>query len=152
MGLSGIVAPPEKRGLLQHLYKYTVYTHKEMKMDDAFFSKRAFDRAAADLRRIVHAIAGRYRVRDEPLTWRRLHNIEAEALSDLGLSGRHDASLLALFSPSPEHDFPHSDEAVCVSGVQRVPLITWFVFDVYGLVATPAPGPPQVQCKTAAMS
>ncbi|MCG1019949.1 DUF2471 domain-containing protein [Mycetohabitans sp. B4] len=123
-----------------------------MKMDDAFFSKRAFDRAAADLRRIVHAIAGRYRVRHEPLTWRRLHDIEAEALSDLGLSGRHDASLLALFSPSPEHDFPHSDEAVCVSGVQRVPLITWFVFDVYGLVATPAPGPPQVQCKTAAMS
>ncbi|WP_323073991.1 DUF2471 family protein [Mycetohabitans endofungorum] len=120
-------------------------------MDDAFFSKRAFDRAAADLRRIVHAIAGRYRVRDEPLTWRRLHDIEAEALSDLGLSGRHDASLLALFSPSPEHDLPHSDEAVCVSGVQRVPLITWFMFDVYGLVATPAPRPPQAQCETATM-
>ncbi|MCF7697585.1 DUF2471 domain-containing protein [Mycetohabitans sp. B2] len=150
--MPGIAAPPGKRHLRQYLYKYTVYERKEIKMDDAFFSERAFDRAAADLRRIVHAIAGRYRVRGEPLTWRRLHDIEAEALSDLGLSCRHDASLLALFSPSLEHDFPHSDEVVCVSGAQRVPLITWFVFDVYDLVATPAPRPPQVQYKTAAMS
>lgn len=119
-------------------------------MDDAFFLERAFDRAATDLRRIVHAIAGRYRVRGEPLTWRRLHDIEAEALSDLGLRCRHDAPLLDLFSPSPEHNLPHSDEAVCVSGVQRVPLITWFVFDVYGLAATPALRPPQVQYETAA--
>ena len=102
-------------------------------MDDTIDLELAFERAALDIRRVIHAIAGRYRARGLPLTWRLLHEIENEALADLGLAGRHDASLLSLFLRLADSGYPDSDEPVRISSTRQVPLITWFALDVYGI-------------------
>jgi hypothetical protein len=113
-----------------------------MIMDESRFAQQAFDRAAADLGRVLHAVAARYRMRGAPLTWRLMHEIESEALADLGLPGRHSPELLQMFVRSPEDRYPCSDEPVRFVPAQVVPLIFRFVIDVYGLswtVAGPAP-------------
>jgi len=99
----------------------------------------AFERAAADLQDIIHVIAERYLLRGVPLTWRLLHAIEAEALADLGLASRHDPKLLALFVHRSTSRYPCTDETVGVMTEHTVPLLTWFVLDVYGIQATAAP-------------
>jgi Protein of unknown function (DUF2471) len=110
-------------------------------MDEPQFSEQAFDRAAADLRRVIHAIAGRYLIRGLPLTWRLLHDIETETLADLGLAGRHCAELLALFVRPADYDYPYTDELVTISAGRRVPFIVWLVLDVYGVAALPTTTP-----------
>ncbi len=90
-------------------------------MDEQQFSEQAFDRAAADLRRVIHAVAERYLIRRQPLTWRLIHDIEAEALADLGLESRHGADL----------NWSRTSTA------HPVPFIVWLVFDVYGIAARP---------------
>lgn len=95
----------------------------------------AFERAAADLQDIIHVIAERYLLRGVPLTWRLLHAIEAEALADLGLASRHDDVLLALFVRASTSDYPCTDEVVSVLENSTVPLLFWFVLDVYGIPA-----------------
>lgn len=108
-------------------------------MDDDRLSEIEFDRAAADLRRIVHAIADRYKRRGDALTWQLLHDIEAEALSDLGLCSRHSETLLALFARPADCDYPRTDDPVSVSATHPVSLITWLVLDVYGIAARRLP-------------
>lgn len=101
-------------------------------MNDKFFSEKAFGRAAADLRRIVHAIAGRHKLHGGGLTWRILRDIEAEALSDLGLQSRHAEELLALFARPADGDYPRTDEPVRVAP-PNPPLLVRLVLDVYGM-------------------
>jgi hypothetical protein len=105
-------------------------------MDKQQFSEQAFDRAAADLRRVIHSIAERYLVRRQPLTWRLLHDIEEEALADLGLESQHGADLLALLARPADYDYPRSEELVRTSTKHRVPFVTGLVLDVYGIAAT----------------
>jgi hypothetical protein len=119
-------------------------------MNDKIFSERAFDRAAADLRRIVHVIAARHKLRGGALTWRVLHDIEAEALSDLGLQGRHAEVLLALFARPADCDYPYSDEPVRVSAANP-PLLARLVLDAYGM-ARPATAPRYGAARLAAAS
>jgi len=95
----------------------------------------AFERAAADLQDILHMIAERYLRRGVPLTWRLLHAIEAEALADLGLASRHDNTLLALFVRTATSAYPCTDDVVSVLETSPVPLLFWFVLDVYGIPA-----------------
>jgi hypothetical protein len=102
-------------------------------MDDTVYLELAFERAALDIRRVVHAIAGRYKTRGLPLTWRLLHEIENEALADLGLAARHDAKLLDLFLRLAGSGYPDGDEPVHISSPRQIPLITWFALDVYGV-------------------
>jgi len=102
-------------------------------MDDTVYLELAFERAALDIRRVVHAIAGRYKARGLPLTWRLLHEIENEALADLGLAARHDARLLDLFLRLADSGYPDGDEPVHISSPRQIPLITWFALDVYGV-------------------
>jgi len=102
-------------------------------MDDTVYLELAFERAALDIRRVVHAIAGRYKARGLPLTWRLLHEIENEALADLGLAARHDAKLLDLFLRLAGSGYPDGDEPVHISSPRQIPLITWFALDVYGV-------------------
>lgn len=102
-------------------------------MIDSEYLDRAFDRAADDVRRVVRDIAGRYARRGLPLTWRLLHLIEEEALSDLGLASRHGAELLALFSRPPEADYPQSDAPVRLDDATTTPLIFWFALEAYGV-------------------
>ncbi len=96
-------------------------------------ANREFDRAAADLQDIVQMIAMRYRRRGAPLTWRLLHEIEIEALSDLGLAGRHDPDLLTMFVRPPTATYPCSDNPVDLRGDPALPLLFWFVLDIYGI-------------------
>ena len=102
-------------------------------MDDTVYLELAFERAALDIRRVVHAIAGRYKTRGLPLTWRLLHEIENEALADLGLAARHDARLLDLFLRLAGSGYPDGDEPVHIRSPRQIPLITWFALDVYGV-------------------
>jgi hypothetical protein len=105
-------------------------------MDHTADLELAFERAALDIRRVIHAIAGRYRARGLPLTWRLLHEIENEAMADLGLAGRHEPSLLSLFLRLADTAYPDNDEEVRIGASRQVPLITWFALDVYGLGGT----------------
>ena len=102
-------------------------------MDDTVYLELAFERAALDIRRVIHAIAGRYKTRGLPLTWRLLHEIENEALADLGLAARHDARLLDLFLRLAGSGYPDGDEPVHIRSPRQIPLITWFALDVYGV-------------------
>jgi hypothetical protein len=116
------------------------YPIRAKRQYDEADADRSFDRAAADLQDIVQMIATRYRRRGAPLTWRLLHEIENEALSDLGLAGRHDAELLAMFVRPPSATYPCSDNPVDLRGDPALPLLFWFVLDVYGVThakATP---------------
>jgi hypothetical protein len=114
----------------------SAYAPDELNRDLA--NELAFERAAADLQDILHIIAERYLRRGVPLTWRLLHAIEAEALADLGLASRHDNALLALFVRTETSAYPCTDELVSVLETAPVPLLFWFVLDVYG-IAAPAP-------------
>lgn len=108
--------------------------------DPAF--ELAFDRAATDLQDIVHVIAARYLMRGVPLTWRLLHEIETEALADLGLASRHDDALLALFVRPGAADYPCTDAAVDLQADDTVPLLFWFALDIYGIAALSSKTPP----------
>jgi hypothetical protein len=99
----------------------------------------AFERAAADLQDVIHVIAERYLLRGVPLTWRLLHAIEAEALADLGLASRHDPMLLGLFVHPSASGYLCSDDLIGVMADCTVPLLTWFVLDVYGIPAITTP-------------
>jgi len=107
--------------------------------DHALDHELAFERAAADLQDVIHVIAERYLLRGVPLTWRLLHAIEAEALADLGLASRHAPKLIALFVHRSASRYPYTDETVSVTTEHAVPLLTWFVLDVYGIPAIAAP-------------
>jgi len=93
----------------------------------------AFERAAADLQDIVQVIAARYLRRRVPLTWRLLHEIENEALADLGLAGRHDAAMLARFVRPPRATYPCSDNPVDLRRDPALPLLFRYVIEVYGV-------------------
>lgn len=110
-------------------------------MTDSDYLELAFDRAADDVRRVVRDVAGRYARRGVPLTWRVLHAIEEESLSDLGLASRLGAEWLASFVRPPESDYPRSDAIVTFDDATTTPLIFWFALEAYGATGHTRPGP-----------
>lgn len=92
---------------------------------------RRYQSAARDLERIVRRIAERYIVQQVPLTWRLLHAIEAEALADLGLAGRHDAPMLGLFQRPDSFAWPETDETVDFGKSNALPAVFAFAVAAY---------------------
>jgi hypothetical protein len=92
---------------------------------------RRYQQAARDLERIVRHIATRYIVQHVPLTWRLLHAIEAEALADLGLAGRHDPVMLSLFQRPSDLPYPETDDPVDFGASNALPAVFAFAVAVY---------------------
>ncbi|TDV24707.1 uncharacterized protein DUF2471 [Paraburkholderia caballeronis] len=90
-----------------------------------------YQSAARDLEHIVRHIAQRYIVQQVPLTWRLLHAIEAEALSDLGFASRHDAMLLGLFQRPDGFAWPETDEPVDFGRSNALPAVFAFAVAAY---------------------
>jgi len=128
---------------LQHVLRDPQYAEPDHAFNHALDQELAFERAAADLQDVIHVIAERYLLRGVPLTWRLLRAIEAEALADLSLASRHDPRLLALFVHPSASDYLGSDDTIGIMAECTVPLLTWFVLDVYGIpaIATPKRAP-----------
>jgi len=90
-----------------------------------------YQSAARDLEQIVRHIAQRYIVQQVPLTWRLLHAIEAEALADLGLASRHDASMLQLFQRPDGFAWPETDETADFGASNALPAAFAFAVAAY---------------------
>ena len=90
-----------------------------------------FQAAARDLEHIVRHIAGRYIVQGVPLTWRLLHAIEAEALADLGLAGRHEPYVLELFKRPEEMIYPETDDPATFGKSNALPMAFAFAVAAY---------------------
>jgi hypothetical protein len=97
-----------------------------------------FQAAARDLEHIVRGIAQRYIAQQVPLTWRLLHAIEAEALSDLGFAGRHDAIMLGLFQRPGELAYPETDDGVDFGHSNALPAVFAFAVAAYERAAQSA--------------
>ncbi|WP_240648237.1 DUF2471 family protein [Pararobbsia silviterrae] len=110
-------------------------------MSDHLDSDLAFDRAASDVRRVVHDIAGRYARRGFALTWRLLHAVEDEALADLGLASRHGPDMLARFARPSDAIYPHTDTDVRLDDAATTPLIFWFALEAFGRLSYTSTSP-----------
>jgi hypothetical protein len=88
-------------------------------MDD--FSM-ALNKAQEAIREIVPVIVRRHRAAGT-LTWRLMHQIEAEVLREIDATGQHSRQMLGMLRSSGLMDYPKDEREVSLEGHEAVPVV-----------------------------
>lgn len=80
------------------------------------------DRAEDAIKEIVPIIVRRHRGAGV-LTWRLMHQIEAEVFAEVSASGQHSRQLLGMLRSSGLMEYPKDDSEVSLTGHEVVPVV-----------------------------
>jgi hypothetical protein len=82
----------------------------------------ALDKAEEAIKEAVPAIVRRHRAAGI-LTWRLMHQIEREVLSEVAATGLHSRQLLGMLRSSGLMEYPQDDSEVSLKGHEAVPVV-----------------------------
>lgn len=99
-------------------------------MDDF---EAAFKKVGNTIREVVPVVVRRHRAAGI-LTWRLMHQIEAEVLGEVAATGAHNSRILGMMRSSPLMEYPKDDREVSLEGHDVVPIVFGEVHKAWGRV------------------
>jgi hypothetical protein len=99
-------------------------------MDD--FSD-ALNKAEDAIKEMVPVVVRRHRAAGI-LTWRLMHQIESEVLSEVAKTGLHSRQLLSMLRSSGLMNYPKDDSEVSLKGHEAVPIVFSEVHEAWNRV------------------
>jgi hypothetical protein len=82
----------------------------------------ALNKAEEAIKQITPVVVRRHRAAGV-LTWRLMHQIEAEVLREVDATGLHSRQLLGMLRSSGLMDYPKDDREVSLDGHEAVPIV-----------------------------